>query len=753
MKTFLFSFFLFFGLFSKGQTCFYDALKLREYIILKDGKPKFIIIDASQGDTAEQKIKLKEYCDLLNTKYYRGKLQSPEEIHTSLGDGTDQSFNPFLALYLKTSSGLSDDGVEIKKTNLSNSIFSSLGGIEIPSKILLGVTDFIVKRTKQELSIAFFEKFKETLQKPGYIDLQTVFPQTYKALIAIGDEIFKYQAYLQLLRSAFINDIDVLDENLPSIIENHLAFWNKHKELKATLQSAFYITSSLKDKVHPGDILQDYPAEYLDSLHTNWKASIQTLQVFSSSLRDTTNNKDSAFWISPKQVKPLVADEITFRIFLGLVYQKAKIDFPDSIIFQKRDRTDFTLFTLLDSLAINFTSKYRLYANYIKQLAEKTNKLNLLIKNHEKQSNDSIAFQEYYNYFNATVTLLKQASEISKLPYIDKVVPNLADTLKDYFDIARTTGNLVMDIKKRHYSSAITNAATIYDLVKAKPARADRNSLNAIPSSHNDFVRMRKEIVSRIKNANDLQSLQSTLASNDVQAAAPGVDVFSQTLSNADLDTIAETKNQLVKYGAFLAAVSSANSPDDVENAIETVALPSGSSRIKRESKLNVSLNAYCGLFAGWEKIKGVDRDKFKVNSYGVAAPIGISISRGHSIFFVNTGEKGWSENKYGWSTSLFLSIIDLGTVAAFRFKNDTTAQVPTVQLKDILSPGVFISLGIPKSPLSLNFGAQVGPNLRKIDNNSSTLASKDNDNKTYARYSLSVVVDIPLLNFYTKSK
>jgi len=74
--------------------------------------------------------------------------------------------------------------------------------------------------------------------------------------------------------------------------------------------------------------------------------------------------------------------------------------------------------------------------------------------------------------------------------------------------------------------------------------------------------------------------------------------------------------------------------------------------------------------------------------------------------------------------------------------------EVPSIQLKDIFSPGLFFSLGLPKSPISLNLGAQVGPNLRKV-----TVAENDYSGSTYLRFSLSVLVDIPLLNFYTKTK
>jgi hypothetical protein len=133
---------------------------------------------------------------------------------------------------------------------------------------------------------------------------------------------------------------------------------------------------------------------------------------------------------------------------------------------------------------------------------------------------------------------------------------------------------------------------------------------------------------------------------------------------------------------------------------------------------------------------------KFKINSFGLTAPIGVATS--------------WGVNH--WSLTGFVSLIDLGAVAAFRFQNDSVAQVPTVQLKDIFSPGLFFSIGIPKCPLSVNLGAQVGPNLRKIysvedEETGELVYNNQYDNNVYWRFSVSLVVDIPIFNFYTKSR
>ena len=118
----------------------------------------------------------------------------------------------------------------------------------------------------------------------------------------------------------------------------------------------------------------------------------------------------------------------------------------------------------------------------------------------------------------------------------------------------------------------------------------------------------------------------------------------------------------------------------------------------------------------------------------------GIAISKGSLL-------KGKDGLRGGKSLTAFISLIDLGAVTSFRFTNDSAEKVPTIQLKDIVSPGIFLSYGFGKVPMSFNVGYQYGPLLRKVNLDENTYE------KNYTRFSISLCVDIPFLNFYTKSK
>ena len=59
-----------------------------------------------------------------------------------------------------------------------------------------------------------------------------------------------------------------------------------------------------------------------------------------------------------------------------------------------------------------------------------------------------VAVNSEISVFNSSIDLIQQCTEISKLPYIKNIVPDLADSLKDYFDVAHSTGNMLLDINR-----------------------------------------------------------------------------------------------------------------------------------------------------------------------------------------------------------------------------------------------------------------------------------------------------------------
>jgi hypothetical protein len=424
-------------------------------------------------------------------------------------------------------------------------------------------------------------------------------------------------------------------------------------------------------------------------------------------LRDTLNPANR-YWVSFDRVKALVGNQAAFGIYFGLLYEVAKAKRYDSVEFNNG-----SLVKVLDSLAVYFRNDYPEYQAFVAGIGRKVNEINELVKSSPKPASDSMAVEVFAKYARTSAELIEYATKVCELPHFDKITPrNFHQEFERHFKISYEGTDLAIDINRRNYSSAVNHAVAIYNLVRTKPIESDYYTRYPI-----------------------------------------GGDCKKSTEQESMLDSLKASKNLLqilARYGSFISSVATAANSEEVGKAFESAAMPSGSSRIKRETAFNVTLDAYTGLFIGHEKISGLT-DYQCINNYGVTAPVGIAISWGaHRFLGMPTGKKGH------WSYSAFISVIDIGAVASFRFQNDSIAQVPTIHLGDIVSPGLFLSIGIPKCPLSVNLGAQVGPNLRSVnveDKNNPGQYVNGYQDHIYIRFSASLVVDIPIFNLYTKSK
>lgn len=676
-------------------------------------QPGSAVYDALKLSLAKQ-VTLDDIKTILSVYFPNTNLKTLAEVIAAI-DSNPILKNVMDAQYLGNRKAPLNGAAEAGEQPSSGLSLSSVGGLDITS-IADGLAQFLVKRAKEELSTAFFSKLQQAIQNEP--DLTTLLPKTSAVLGAIGKDGYNYNSYLQNLREAFKNDVANVDATLPGIIKNHEAYFKTKPGIVAAIYGGCFLDSALKRQVHPGDIIATYPVGTLKDLEPAWAASFQTVQLLSESLRDTASS--DAYWVNIKYLRQLVGSTPGFHIYLGLLYQQALNNYG-GIPFQSGGNSKLlTLLVKADADATTFTA----YKTYIFQFAEKTGAINHMIKDYTKPGNDSLAAEQYKKYFDAAMDLVNYSLEVTKLPGVNTVLPGAAKLDADfqkYLALIQSVSDLAIDISRKNYSSAINQAVAILGQLDLQGTL----KTELADAKH------------KLKTAQENDKSHATYATKKaITDAQKSVDQCQASLTfYADVS----------KYGSFLAALATAKTGAQAEAVLEAFVLPAGSSSVKRESAGNIALNAYIGLFSGYEQIQGIKTSP-SFNSYGLTAPIGVSFSLGQRQLFTPWNSGGHS------SFSAFISLIDIGAVAAYRVKNDTTAQVPTITLKNIFSPGLFLSIGLPKTPLSINLGAQTGPSLREINHNSS-VPTNDISNRLYWRYSISLVVDIPMLNLSTRSK
>ncbi len=643
----------------------------------------------------------------LTSKY---KVNSEQKIEFTLSTD-DSNILERLKLYFKDESSYNQNpfikitATPSYKVSTSTKITpSTVKGIIDTRTVVEGIAKFLVGRVKEELSAAFFKRFKDEITKDKYKIYKNLFPETFKMLETIDEEIYKFSSYIQVLRESFEKDLNNAYENLPTAF-NRLMEDDKIKKffadkpwLEVIFNFGFYIIDSLKKEKHPGDILAGLETDILilddhekDKLVAcklqNLRNAIKLLKIISYSLR---KESDDRYWIDKDDLKKLFERDnngyVAFKIYLGLIYQQSK-DIQFKVKINNAEKTIY-FSEILTTLKKPITEIEDVNIK-IEGFMYRVGQLEIFLKDIKKmiQEDKKPTYNDYFKFYNATLDTMEYSLDFFEY-FLDKGMPanNITaeeyskgkivaiSEVKKYLGVARAVGDIYMNVKNRNFSSIIFNVIKIFDNVIAPAFGED---------------------------------------SKDIRAG-------------------------ILKYGSFLAAVANAQNSDEVKEAITAVVLPVGSSSIKRNSKFNISLNAYVGpsVFKGDES----DGKEFLgFNKARVWAPIGMALSFGKiNIPVIKYAIK---------SFTLFASIIDIGAVTAFRFKPENAEEIPKFTLKNIVSPGLHVMINIKSAPISFGGGVQRLPQLEMITKDGQNIIT---DDKIW-RFNLFIAVDIPLLNFMTR--
>lgn len=739
-----------------AQNPYYDALILKEFSTIdRDPDSELITIKLDSNNIQKVAEVFKSYGlagDDLAGIDYSGKIDSILKV------------NPFLDV-ASTVQSFAFGGGSLRTG--PKSMISGIGGLDVTT-FADGLTLFLIDRAKQELNIAFFERFRKFLEKNP--EASTLFPSTTEF---IGNILaHEYTTFIQSLREAFYDDLHNLIYNIDDVFYlprfNNLI--NKYPEIVVSINLIQTIVN-LEKGAHASDIikeLRDLPIwtkknkkgelivsddKYaLKNLYNSLKLSYiltnsvryhvdETLKLikvdstqstttispsycYTNPLRDSTIvytsrissllkndtilmqiteeyipvvkceansmltmypiliNKDTTIlenyslnsWVSKKDfMAKVIRDEITFRIFLGLIYQLTK---SNEVLFVKNNTEEDQVYfhDYMEANIDRLISFQSLFVELIDKGSEVQNAFDEI--NQKRNDGEKLTKEDFYKYINSSINIVEFGFKMAK-----KVNPKIeAD---EFFKIAKSSNNLYKNTYEKQYSAVVLNASSILT-----------NTLSLI----------HKE-----------QKSNSDPLAKETRKGLKAI-------------------NSALYYGTFMANVVDANDASEVKSAIETAALPVGSSSVKKLYRNNVAINAYLGAYMRTEKDFDVTRSWDQ--RFGFIAPIGIS----YTPFSLNKGG----------SVSVFASILDVGALAQFRLSNDSTEIKEEISLSNIFSPGGYLVYGFGGNlPLSFGFGGQYGPGLYKIDIDEETEVGIPGITNPGWRWNVFLAVDLPIINIY----
>jgi hypothetical protein len=526
-----------------------------------------------------------------------------------------------------------------------------------------GAANFLVERGKEEISMAFFQRMKDEFDK--YPELKYVLPITSGIVYKI--ENHNLLTLVQELRDAMRKDL----MNAPS---NILSMRDLDPQIECSnFSDAAKKTACVKRMKAVKDLL--------DATKANIPVSIVALVTAQSMIGGDNINVTLNKVATDKDLCSKNGEEVSYLKFVAILLESLRTSKESGALFIETNEiskliNDTDLFKILIGLTYE---KYRKLPCY---------------------KDISIASQ---NLESLLGKILKTEIDIrSALNSIDNV-------------------NASFKLVRRQILAATTISSTTYTSLLSNSISIVTNTVKAIANDPN--IPETKEYQMLLKNV----AIASDFSIDIQQQNYSGIfNDLIRVIETNDMIADTNTKDKLIKYLAFASNLASASTSEEVEQAINSVALPPGSFSVKQKSDWNISLNGYIGYC--WDMSQGS-----APNAQGIYAPIGFAFSKG-------LGKKN------GGALTAFFSVIDLGAMASYQLNTTATDTLKQeVRLESIVSPSAQLIFAVPKLPLSICAGWRKTPKLVYEGQKSfSVFDSRE-------VFSVSILIDIPIFNLWSK--
>ncbi|MEZ4685506.1 MAG: hypothetical protein R3B47_05430 [Bacteroidia bacterium] len=200
----------------------------------------------------------------------------------------------------------------IERPRLNTVVISGGGSFE--SDLLDATAGFIAERMKEELNVAFFEKFMTVLERPA---VRTLFPTTHDLLIKT--ESYNYSVLLEVIKEAFEKDLRELAFHAPELMRQYPYDMRYRQEAAYALIAGQVLTKATRGE-HPMEIIRHLGQNQDSLLPPSFHQAFAFLDIVSNSLRDTVGMGNS--WVGSEALGALAKDADLRRFYLGLLYKE-----------------------------------------------------------------------------------------------------------------------------------------------------------------------------------------------------------------------------------------------------------------------------------------------------------------------------------------------------------------------------------------------------------------------------------------------
>lgn len=568
-------------------------------------------------------------------KKYKYDAEEFKALETSYANNA--YIKAMIGLFKTKYSNLQNDNLDIyAEKNAFASIQKSiplLGGDMEFKTIIDGLSRFLAKRIKEELTIYAIDKIKTYLKNPtpeNYCyELKVILPTTTDYLLSFeADQLLNFpdeikQYIEQDLNNLLKNAVRLKDTpRLKSYIE-------KNPDLEFAFEGLEIIPqlSKIKSPIDYFEILENSRtlSRWREDPTQKTKYNIaQSMRLASMIAYSMTVADNGEIKFASVDLISNYANEINFYfLYFGFLHQQNTKYFNVNFVpASSTTPTSFDLSAMMNTGALSYSS----VTNNTKNLILLKSNLSAIASNAEKiytqalalkkknKNNEEIKFEEVYSFIDDFISFTQEISITADL-LLDKDYSIFTTSIRDdvdlqknlapYFNIAHISNDLMLDLHQKKYSNAILKAIEIPLNLRSNSSNISNNLLDL-----SNQVKLNSDLnaLRIIFNKDEFSKLKEKEQIEQLQNLSPKLDVLIVKMEgNTNLSTVQTELNTL---NAYLKTVNSKNLKD----------LETKSTNLKTALKTEID-NDHLMEFAGISKAKLLEelQKQLEKNGYSTA--------------------------------------------------------------------------------------------------------------------------------------
>jgi hypothetical protein len=189
--------------------------------------------------------------------------------------------------------------------------------------------------------------------------------------------------------------------------------------------------------------------------------------------------------------------------------------------------------------------------------------------------------------------------------------------------------------------------------------------------------------------------------------------------------------SDVLRFASFASDLAGSQDEASIQHAMQRFIGQDAGYRAKRTGKRGggVTVNSYLGVGAA-EQVSTTS----PVTQLAVYLPVGVEFySRRNRNAFIS-------------SSSVFVQLVDLGSIAASRLEVAGDAHAPDPDVAQVIAPGLFLVGALGRSPFSIGGGVSFAPRALTVP---AETGAEESSIRNGCRFSLFAGVDVPLFSFH----